>query len=318
MKDDATVLVIINPASGQGDQAKLREKVEARLQREGVRYEVRETQGEGDAMKWAKETQADLVMVSGGDGTIMETMSGLISNHRDTPLAQLPGGTANLLARSLGVPIELDEALELALTGISVPLDVGYLPERDRYFAIVAGAGWDAQMIEDAPREIKNRLGFLAYVISGVKNLFALKRSNVTLEIDGQEHRFRAHTVMLINVGEIAGTNIHVGKSNPHDGKLDLAIVTPNTLSGLLRLTFRIVTGNFENYRDLKTFSAERVRVSANPPLHVQIDGETLGETPFHAEVVPGGARLVVPRSYAEEKGFAEAEGREVKEMNEV
>ena len=233
--DDRTVLVIINPASGQGDQAQLREKVEAKLQAEGVSYEVRETQGEGDALGWAKETRADLVIVSGGDGTVMETMSGLIENKRDVPLAQLPGGTANLLARALGVPIATDKALELALSGVSVPLDVGYLPERERYFAIVAGAGWDARMIEDAPREIKNRLGFAAYIVSGVKHLFTLKRSDVVLEIDGEEHRFRAHTVMLINVGEIAGTNIHMGDSNPHDGKLDLAIVVPNTLGGILR-----------------------------------------------------------------------------------
>ena len=305
MKDN--VLVIINPVSGQGDQSKLREKVEARLQAEGVSYEVRETQGEGDALAWAKTTQADLVIVSGGDGTVMETMSGLIENERDVPLAQLPGGTANLLARALSIPIRTDEALELALSGVSVPLDVGYLPGRERYFAIVAGAGWDARMIEDAPREIKNRLGFLAYIISGVKHLFTLSRSDVTLEVDGKEHHFRAHTVMLINVGEIADANIKVGNSNPFDGKLDLAVVVPNTLGGILRLVLRLITGNFENYRDLQTFAAERVRVSATPPLEVQIDGETLGHTPFSAEVVPSGARLVVSREYAAEKGFGDA-----------
>ena len=298
------VLVIINPASGQGDQARLRERVETRLEREDLSFEVCETQGAGDALEWAQTTEADLVIVSGGDGTVMETMSGLIKNERDIPLAQLPGGTANLLARALGIPTETGEALELALDGVAVPLDVGYLPERDRYFAIVAGAGWDARMIEDAPREIKDRLGFLAYVISGIKHLFALSRSDVTLEIDGTEHHFRAHTVMLINVGEIAGTDIRMGNSNPHDGKLDLAIVTPNTLVGLVKLVYRLVTGQLENYRDLRTFSAERVRVSASPPLEVQIDGETLGETPFEAEVVPSGALLVVPKSYAEEKGI--------------
>ena len=304
LQKGANVLVIINPASGQGDQAQLRQQVEARLEQEDLSFEVRETQGEGDALEWAQTTEADLVIVSGGDGTVMETMSGLIKNERDVPLAQLPGGTANLLARALGIPIEIDEALELALNGVAVPLDVGYLPERDRYFAIVAGAGWDARMIEDAPREIKNRLGFLAYIVSGIKHLFTLSRSDVVLEIDGTEHRFRAHTVMLINVGEIAGTDIKMGDSNPHDGKLDLAIVTPNTLAGIARLVFRLVTGQLENYRDLRTFSAERVRVSADPPLEVQIDGETLGETPFEAEVVPSGALLVVPKDYAREKGF--------------
>ncbi|CAN5805392.1 diacylglycerol kinase family lipid kinase [soil metagenome] len=304
--DIKKALVIMNPKSGQGDHEELRQQVEAYLTQAGVSYDIRETAGEQDAFGWARDAQGyDLVLVSGGDGTVMEVMSGLIKNEAAIPLAQLPAGTANLLARALAIPTDPAEALELALNGVVVPLDVGYLPDHDRYFALIAGAGWDAQLIEDASRTLKDRFGFFAYVLTGVKNLFQLQRSRIELDIDGKRQRFRAHTVMVMNVGEIAGTGIKIGEDiSPHDGKLNLAIASPNTLGGVVRLLYRLATGQLENYRDLRYFSASTVRITATPPLEVQIDGEALGQTPLYAEAVPEGALLVVPASYATEKGL--------------
>ena len=307
-KSNTRVLVIMNPVSGQKDHDRLRKKIEAFLEAAGVAYEVRETKGEGDAKTWAEAADEDLVLVYGGDGTVMETMSGLIRNPRSIPLAQLPGGTANLLARALGIPVDIEKALEVALGGVVVPLDVGYLPEKDLYFSLVAGAGWDASLIEDASREIKNRLGFFAYVLTGIKNLYNLKRSTITLELDGERHQFRAHTIMLVNVGEILGTGFQLGKDmSPHDGKLNLAIASPNSPIGILKLFYRLATKRFENYRDLQYFSGREVRVEATPPLKLELDGEPVGETPFSAHVVPGGALLVVPTKYAEAKELTEA-----------
>ena len=306
MSEKRRVLVIMNPVSGQQDADKLRDKIETYLKEHDATYEVRETQGEGDALDWARDTDADLVIAAGGDGTIMETMSGLIKNSRSVPLAQLPGGTANLLARALGIPIDPEKALDVALNGVSVPLDVGYLPDKDRYFSLVAGAGWDAELIEDASREIKNRLGFLAYVMTGVKNLFKLKRSIITLEIDGEKRRYRAHTILVVNIGEILGTGFQIGKDmNPHDGKLNLAIASSSSAWGILKLMLRLATKNFENYRGLQYVSAEKISLEATPPLKLEIDGEPIGETPFKVEVVPGGALLIVPQEYAEAKNLS-------------
>ena len=303
------ILVIMNPSSGQGDAEERRQKVEAFLEERGLDYEIRETKGEGDALNWARETTADLVIACGGDGTIMEAMSGLIEGEHDTPLAQVPAGTANLLARSIGIPTEIEDALELAVSGVCVTFDVGHLPEHERYFAIVAGAGWDARMIEDAPREVKDKLGFFAYLLSGIKHLFTLRRSRVTLKVDGKEHRFRAHTVMLVNIGELAGTNLKIGNINPHDGKLDMAVAAPDKFTGILRLIYRLARNDLKSYRDFKLFSAKEISVEAIPPLELQIDGEVIGETPFRARVVPEGAKLIVPPDYAEEKKLTPFEG---------
>lgn len=296
------VLVIINPASGRHDATETRQMIEERCKQEQVAYEVRETQDAGDALKWAQEANNegfDLVLVAGGDGTIMEAMSGLIKDGSEIPLAQIPLGTANLLARAIQVPTDSEQALELAFAGKAERFDVGYLPNEDRYFALVAGAGYDARLIADASRELKNVLGFAAYIVTGIKNLFTLRPARITLEIDGQQRRLRAHTIMVVNVGQIDSVGIALGPNiQPHDGKLDLVIVSSATVFGALRIAFQILTRQFAGNSNLQYFSASKVKITTQPALPTQIDGEELGTTPLYVEAVPQGALLIVPQDY--------------------
>lgn len=295
-------LIIVNPVSGRHDPVETRRMLEERFRQEQIVYELRETQEAGDALNWAREAQEagfDLVVVSGGDGTIMEAMSGLIKSGSGIPLAQIPVGTANLLARALAIPTDQDGALDTIFSGKAERLDVGYLPEQDRYFALVAGAGYDAQLIGDASRELKNVLGFAAYVVTGIKNLFKLRPARIELEVDGRRERFRAHTVMIVNIGQVEQVGISLGPNmHPHDGKLDLIIASSATVFGALRIVLRILTRQFDNTSDLRYISARRVRITARPPLATQIDGEELGHTPLYAEAVPEGALLIVPQQY--------------------
>jgi YegS/Rv2252/BmrU family lipid kinase len=299
-------LVIMNPVAGRHDAADTRALIEQRFARAQIAYEIRETREAGDALRWAEQAADDgfdLVIVSGGDGTIMEAMSGLIKGGSTVPLAQLPAGTANLLARALGIPTDQTEALEAVFSGKPARIDVGYLPREDRYFALVAGAGYDARLIGDASRELKNALGFGAYILTGIKNLFTLKRARIDLEVDGKRLRLRAHTVLIINIGQVDAANIALGPDiHPHDGKLDLMIMSSASLLGALRLALRILTRRFDDTQGLRYMSASRIRVSARPPLPTQLDGEQLGTTPLEVEAVPGGALLVVPEAYIEAK----------------
>lgn len=291
-------MVIVNPVAGQRDVAATLRRIEERLAATAITYDLRITRGEGDAKRWAEGAEGyDRVLVSGGDGTVMEALSGLVG--RDVSLGQIPTGTANLLAQALGIPSGVDAALELALTGEAVPFDVGYLPDRDRYFAMIAGAGWDAQLIEDASRDLKNRFGFLAYVLTGLKNLLDLQRSFVTIETDGVERNFRAHTVMVLNIGELPNRRFGLGDHIvPHDGRLDVALIAPDSVLGMVRIALKLLRGRFESDGDLQYLTARHLRIEARPPLPVQIDGEPIGTTPLTIEAVPDAVRLVVPDSY--------------------
>jgi len=303
--DALKLLVILNPVAGQEDSTVTKSTIVEFLDSRELEYELRETEGDGDALKWAKEAEeVDLVIVAGGDGTVMEAMSGMIENPRPVPLAQLPLGTANLLTRALSIPTKLEDALELAIgDGVSVEMDVGYLVSHERYFAIIAGSGWDAMLIADATREMKDKLGFFAYIISGVKNLFTLRSSRIRIEIDDKVENFRADSVAVINIGEIHGSGIAIGDQvSPHDGKLDLAIASTRGSLGIFRLLWQVLTKRFSDSDELKYFTASHLKVSARPPLKLEIDGEVIGETPFEVKVVPNGARLVVPLDYAQAK----------------
>lgn len=292
----------MNPSSGKHEAQDTRQLIEARLDKGGLEYEVRITEGAGDALKWAEAAGGegfDLVVAAGGDGTIMEAMSGLIRAKNDVPLAQIPVGTANLLARALTIPTDPAEAVDIIFSGRAEPLDVGYLPDQERYFALVAGCGYDARLIADATRDLKNVLGFAAYVVSGVKNLFTLRRAHIEMTVDGQRKLFRANTVMIVNVGQIGDAGPKLGENiQPHDGKLDVIIATSATVFGALRILFRILTGRFEGHDDLHYLSVEEISIVSKPPLPTQIDGEALGTTPLRAKAVPGGALLLVPETY--------------------
>jgi diacylglycerol kinase family enzyme len=104
---------------------------------------------------------------------------------------------------------------------------------------------------------------------------------------------------MIVNVGQIGDGAIALGPNiHPHDGKLDLMIVSSASVLGALRILFRIVTRRFDGQGDLQYISASRVRITARPPLPTEIDGEQLGQTPLYAEAVPEGALLLVPQEY--------------------
>ena len=304
------MLVIVNPSSGRGDADVIRSQVEDLLTKSLMEYEVRVTEGEGDAFRWARDAAGvDRVLAIGGDGTVMEAMSGLVQAGRTTPLAQVPTGTANVLALALGLPHDVGEATELAIHGETMAFDVGYLPDHDRYFVLAAGVGWHAQLVEDASRELKDRLGLLAYLVTGVKNLFDLQLSDVEVQIDGVTERFRAHSAMLVNVGALRpGGAGFGGQVSPHDGKLDLVMLSERSAAGIVRLAYRLAVDDLADDHDVLHMASSRIRIDADPPLTVQIDGEALGTTPLVAEVVPDGAHLVVPKAYARASRTGEAD----------
>ena len=305
MPDYQRVLAIINPVSGTqnpDDTAKLiRERLEPHLSV----VEVRFTSGTNDALHWAQSAADegfDLVLVAGGDGTVVEAMTGLIKGSTPIPLAQLPTGTASQIARALSISLNLEEAIELVYSGRTVYLDTAYLPQHDRYFALISGAGFDARVME-APRSLKRQVGFFAYVLMGIWHIFSLRRTDVTLELDGRTERVRAHTVLIANIGRIDDIDFAIGPDIwHHDGALDVIVVASLSFGDILRLSWRVLTGNFSNYRDLRYYKARRVRIDSKRPLPVQIDGDPFGTTPLEAEIVPDGVLVLVPQHYVPRK----------------
>ena len=137
------------------------------------------------------------------------------------------------------------------------------------------------------------------------------KSSSSGLEIDGEVKKVQAHTAMVVNVGRIDDANVMLGPDIwHHDGTLDVVVVASVGLRDILRLTWRVLRGDFSNYRDLRYYKAHKVRIGAETPLPTQIDGDPLGQTPLEVEVVPNGVKMLVPDHY-EPKTGAEREVRQ-------
>lgn len=302
MPDFQRILVIINPRAGLYKTVKIRRTIDEFLAKHGLDATVRETERAGDALRWARSARAegyDLVTVAGGDGTVREVCEGLMRSQSQIPIAQVPTGTANITARALSIPVDVRKSLELIIRGKPQWFDVGYLPVHDRYFTFVAGAGYDARLIHDTPRELKKKLGFFAYVATGVKHFFSVRPIKVTLEVDDEVRQIRAHTVMAINIGSIANLQWAIAPNiDPHDGKLNILIMSSRSLLGSLIVLFKILTKRYYGFSALEHLEARKIRVSADPPLPIQIDGEALGTTPFLVEVIPNALQFVVPIEY--------------------
>jgi YegS/Rv2252/BmrU family lipid kinase len=294
-------LIIINPAAGQHEPDRTQSALEQFMDREQIAYDVRQTSEEGDAEAWAQDAADetfDLVVVAGGDGTVMEAVSGLVQADSRIPLAQIPVGTANLFARSLGISTDVEEAAETALAGPTRALDVGYLPERNQHFALMVGAGYDARLVKDASRELKNWLSFFAYIVGGIKNLFTLHSSRLEIEVDGEQQTMKGHTVLLLNVGRIGETIEMDPRIRPTDGKLDLAVISAPSPLNTLFTVFEIITRRASQHGRVEYLQASSVRFAANPLLPIHIDGELADPTPLSAEVIPEAAVFVTHADY--------------------
>ena len=295
MARPARVAVVFNPATGGGEAAdRKRDTMEAL---EGAGLEVlwlettKEDPGQGQTAKAVAEG-VELVMAQGGDGTVMACVTGLAGT--EVPLAVLPGGTGNLLATNFDIPSELDEAVEVALDGDRVRLDVAAMDD-DR-FVVMAGIGFDAAMLRDADPELKEHLGAVAYVLSGVKHL-RRRPTRFRLRLDDRPPIDRTGQGVLIgNLGRLQGGLPVMPDARPDDGLLDVAVLQTRTMLDWLALAVRVVARRRRKDPQLELFQARRIEIDWDRPQPVERDGDPAGARDhLVVEVVPKALTLCVP-----------------------
>jgi YegS/Rv2252/BmrU family lipid kinase len=290
------VQVIINPTAGQ-DQAIL--GVLNRVFHEaGIAWNVSITNKAGDARRFARaavEAGIDVVAAYGGDGTVMEVASGLIGST--VPLAIFPGGTANVMSLELGISSDLAEASALVCTEecAIVPIDMGQLGE-DQYFILRVGTGLEADMVEGADRELKNRLGTLAYGLAALQAIQNPTVSRYRLTIDGQLVESEGIACIICNSGNLGSAGITLSSAvSVRDGLLDVFVLEQANLTSLLSLTRDVLTQSDPTTPALRHWQGHEITLVAEPNQTVQADGEVLGQTPVTAKVLPGAVRVIVP-----------------------
>ena len=235
----------------------------------------------------------DLVLASGGDGTVTACAEGLAGTG--VPLAVLPAGTGNLLARNLGLPLSLPEALAVAVDGADRRLDVGLA--NGRRFVAMAGIGFDAEMLDSAGEPLKRRLGWGAYVVSALRHL-GDRPARVRLRADdGPVLRRRAAAVIVGNVGALQGGVTLLPGAQPDDGRLDLLVLTARGWAGWLALTADVMLRRRWTSRVVRG-QVRELRVDLDPPQLWELDGEVMGTArELFIGVQPGALLVRVPRA---------------------
>lgn len=290
--------IIVNPA--KSDAVDLRKQVDKTLAAAGW-----------SASLWLETTPADpgfgmaeaaveagvqLVVICGGDGTVMACLDALSGSG--LPVAVLPLGSGNLLARNLGIPLDFDESLDVAVNGDDRRIDLGRVG--DQPFAVMAGLGFDAAMMADTTERMKRLAGWPAYVASALRHLRD-PVMRVQLSIDGGAAVSRsARTVLVGNVGQLEGGLELLPAAAADDGLLDVVIVAPRTLRDWVRVAYRIIRKPHTRDRHLERFQGQVISIEADREVPRQVDGEVIDDgRRIDARVEPGALIVRVPRSSA-------------------
>jgi diacylglycerol kinase family enzyme len=247
----------------------------------------------------ALEQGVDLVCALGGDGTVRTVAENVV--HTGVPLGLLPQGTGNLLARNLGLPLDdLDAALRIALTGVDRTVDVGRVvfdvsgedsDPVERVFLVMAGLGFDAAMMAGVTEQLKARVGWLAYVFSGLTNLGG-ERVKARMRADGgPEIVRRVRTVIVGNCGRLTGGIVLIPDAEVDDGWLDVVALSPRGFVSWASMATRVLSRRED--RRIGRRRCREVSVRCDVPQEGQLDGDPVGTVRAIRARVDRGALVV-------------------------
>ncbi|NJN02416.1 MAG: YegS/Rv2252/BmrU family lipid kinase [Leptolyngbyaceae cyanobacterium SL_1_1] len=297
------VHLIFNPAAGKGDADTELSDICSRLQSE-FELSVHKTTPELEADSLAHqavEQGAEIIIVSGGDGTVSCVTSALIDS--EICLGIIPRGTANAFAKALSIPENIAGACEVILTGAQQKLDMALCNERP--MLLLAGIGFEAKAVERTDRKAKNRFGPLAYLIAGIRELKDFDRFDIKIETEAGRMETSAAAVTIANAAPATSVLAQgPDQIEVDDGLLDITIVAPESVSDAIAASYELlrsaITNSHAQHNNVGHFRAKQIRISTDPPQKVVLDGEVMGETPIEVKCLPSNLTVFVPVSEVE------------------
>jgi len=298
-------MIVFNPTAGQLRPGHQMDEVAQFLRQHKWDVTLRVTEKSGDATSFAREAvdnNYDMVVAAGGDGTNNEVINGGMVGS-DVVLGMLPIGTTNVFALEVGIPISnplhlrpVIDSARVLVDGCVRRVDVG--KAGSRFFLLMGGVGWDAEVVTYVQRDAKRWLGPLAYLPAGVMAAKNFAGSRVWVDIDG--HRFRDRAVLItINNTRLYGGVVQMApKASLDDGLLDVCIFRGhNVTQAFFRYIFGVLSRRHIYDPHVRYHQAKYIAVRSARPLPVHVDDETLGSTPVEFTVVSRSLRVMLPRN---------------------
>lgn len=303
MSERRQAALIYNPRSGahrNRDRGRDAAEMIGALAEAGVDAEPWPTTGPGSGSALAREASlsgVDLVIASGGDGTINEIVQGLAGTR--TPMALWPGGTANVLARELAVPVEPAGVVKTIVTDRQKRIALGRAGTR--YFALMAGIGLDASIVRGVSPQLKSSYGEGAFWVSGLKHVVNWKPEPFTIE--SGDSRYEGAAVVIGNAARYGGSLSITPRACVSRPELDVCIFPARKLAiGYASDLLACALGEPTRFGDVTYFKTTSLSAAGQPGNQpwVQVDGELHGQLPMQFESVPDALTVVVGQDWTE------------------
>ena len=285
------LLIIFNPASGWRRRRHF-EAVLARLRQRGCLAQVQETTGRGDAERWAAAADPgrfDALVIAGGDGTVNEAISGLEGSR--LPLAVLPLGTANVLAAELGLGADPDAIARTIAEGGARPVTVGIA--NGRRFILMAGAGFDAQVVATVDLGVKRWLGKAAYGLAILRQLGAYRFPGYRVTLDGAAHE--AASVLVANARCYGGRFVAAPAADLESPTFQVGLFERSGRLAAIGYALALAVGLLPRLRSYRILQASRVEIEGPAGEPVQADGDVIARLPVRIEALPAALELIFP-----------------------
>jgi diacylglycerol kinase (ATP) len=290
----SSIFLISNPEAKRSSKRKI--TLASRLLRsKGYETEIFFTTQRGDAENYAREAvkkSPSMIIAAGGDGTFNEVINGIAGT--EIPMAILPLGTTNVLAKEIGIPENVESAIEVALSVPPKTVSLGRI-SRDsaasRYFCLMAGIGFDGEAVFGINNTIKKISGKGSYIYSGIKTLFRFNPVELTFNIDGKT--FFGYSAIIGKAAKYGGNFKVTPDAKLSEPALHICLFKGRKRFDILRYVIGITTGSHLRFKDVEYVKAKIIRIDGKA--HIQVDGDYLSMTPSTVEVVPDILKLIYP-----------------------
>lgn len=275
--------IIYNPTSGRELFKRALPDVLIKLEDAGYETSAYATKRAGDATVAAEravEDKFDLVIAAGGDGTINEVVNGIAEKEYRPEIGIIPMGTVNDFGRALLIPKDIDEAVDVIISGQTVPVDVGKM--NNRYFINIAGGGKITEVSYEAPSRLKTVLGPIAYYVKGLEMLPEIKASDVRIEYDGEVFSGEAMMFLIGLTNSVGGFEKLVPDASINDGYFTLLILEKVNFAEFGHVFTLASRGEHIKHPKVHYVKAKDIKVSSFDKVQLNVDGEFGGILPAH------------------------------------
>ncbi|WP_161878200.1 diacylglycerol/lipid kinase family protein [Alkalibacterium sp. MB6] len=294
-------VVIVNPTSGREEGKEMGPKVKEALLKKYDEVDLRWTEGEGDATRFANEATkegVDAIYALGGDGTVNECINGIAPEPVRPAFGFIPMGTVNDLGRVLGIPMDSEEAVDEITSYKKKRIDIGRL--NNHYFADIMAIGSIPDSVQNVPIEKKTKLGPLAYVLEGTKAFVDKENYPLRFSFDDEVVELDSFLVLVALTNSVGGIKTMIPEASVDDGYLHLVAIEKQSKIGIANLVPKIFTGKLTEddhvfYRKIKKARIELREEAGDQTVLTNIDGDEGDALPVTVEVFKHHIDVFVP-----------------------